>query len=67
MLQSYQASKAASSDQEIFGLRITTHGKEKNIDKIITLDNQEKEEFHQISKHIESLLKKVVLKIKTKK
>ena len=67
MLQSYQASKAARSDQEIFGLRITTHGKEKNIDKIITLDNQEKEEFHQISKHIESLLEKGGFKDKDKK
>ena len=58
MLQSYQASKASSSDQQIFGLRVTTHGKEKNIDKIITLDNKDKEGYEQISKQIESLLEK---------
>ena len=58
MLQSYQANKASSSDQQIFGLRVTTHGKEKNIDKIITLDNKDKEGYEQISKQIESLLEK---------
>lgn len=66
MLQSYQASKASSSDQQIFGLRVTTHGKEKNIDKIITLDNKDKEGYDQISKQIESLLEKSGFKDKDK-
>ena len=66
MLQSYQSNKATNSDQEIFGLRVTTHGKEKNIDKIVTLDNQEKKEFNQISNQIESLLKKGGFKDKDK-
>lgn len=66
MLKSYQESKVSSSDQEIFGLRITNHGKEKNIDKIITLDNAEKEEYHQISNQIEKLLNKGGFKDKDK-
>ena len=66
MLQSYQSNKATNSDQEIFGLRVTTHGKEQNIDKIVTLDNKEKKEFNQISNQIESLLKKGGFKDKDK-
>ena len=65
-LKSYQESKVSSSDQEIFGLRITNHGKNKNIDKIITLDNAEKEEYHQISNQIEKLLNKGGFKDKDK-
>ena len=67
MLQSYQANKASSSDQEIFGLRVTMHGKEKNIDKIVTLNNEEKKEFELISQKLEALLSKGGFKDKDKK
>ena len=67
MLQSYQANKASSSDQEIFGLRVTMHGKEKNIDKIVTLNNEEKKELELISQKLEALLSKGGFKDKDKK
>ena len=47
-------------------MRITNHGKENNIDKIITLDIKEKEEYDLISKEIEALLKKGGFKDKDK-
>ena len=43
------------------------HGKEKNIDKIVTLNNEEKKELGLISQKLEALLKRVVLKIRIKK
>ena len=66
MLKSFQSQKSQSSEQDIFGLRITNHGKENNIDKIITLDKKEKEEYDLISKELESLLKKGGFKDKDK-
>ena len=66
MLQSYQSNKAKNIDQEIFGLRVTTQGKDKNIDKIVTLDNDEMKELNQISQQIETLLKKGGFKDKDK-
>lgn len=67
MLQSYQASKASTSDQEIFGLRVTMHGKEKNIDKIVTLNSEEKKELELISQKLEALLNNGGFKDKDKK
>ena len=66
MLKSFQSQKSQSSEQDIFGLRITNHGKDNNIDKIITLDKKEKEEYDLISKELESLLKKGGFKDKDK-
>ena len=66
MLKSFQSQKSHSSEQDIFGLRITNHGKDNNIDKIITLDKKEKEEYDLISKELESLLKKGGFKDKDK-
>ena len=66
MLKSFQSQKSHSSEQDIFGLRITNHGKDNNIDKIITLDKNEKEEYDLISKELESLLKKGGFKDKDK-
>ena len=65
-LKILQSQKSQSSEQDIFGLRITNHGKENNIDKIITLDKKEKEEYDLISKELESLLKKGGFKDKDK-
>ena len=66
MLKSYQNQKTSSSEQDIFGLRVTNHGKDKNIDKIVTLDNNEKEEYDLISKELETLLNKAGFKDKDK-
>ena len=66
MLKSYQSQKSSSSDQDIFGLRVTNHGKENNIDKIITLDTKEKQEYELISEELETILKKGGFKDKDK-
>ena len=63
MLKSYQSQKSSSSDQDIFGLRVTNHGKENNIDKIITLDTKEKQEYELISEELETILKEAKTKI----
>ena len=66
MLNSYQNQQNSSKEQDIFGVRVTNHGKDKNIDKIVTLDNKEKEEYDLISKELETLLKKAGFKDKDK-
>ena len=66
MLKSYQIHQTATMEQDIFGLRVTNHGKKKNIDKIVTLEKKEKEEYDLISKELETLLNKAGFKDKDK-
>ena len=47
-------------------MRVTNHGKENNIDKIITLDTKEKQEYELISEELETILKKGGFKDKDK-
>ena len=55
-LKSFQDQKATAKDKEIFALRITNQGNVKNVDKIVTLNEEERLAYKKIQAKLSKLL-----------